>query len=188
MPAHLHRLEGAQTEWKAAWWSVPVLLYALFFLLYALFVLADQDCGRCKYVLRTANLCTTFLCFTPSLVNSREAANSVWSAQTALIFYDYITLYHYYITLYHCYSNYFLIIAIITNKIIIALLQNKNDDLGWNSLQKSGALRVLEASPPRSAFVDRIPCCRFRGRQGLKGSLLGARRHVDGCLHGPENI
>ncbi len=41
MPAHLHRLDGAQTEWKAARWSVPAILHALFFLLYALFFLAE---------------------------------------------------------------------------------------------------------------------------------------------------
>jgi hypothetical protein len=83
MPAHLHRLEGAaQTEWKAAWWSVPVLLYALFFLLYALFVLADQDCGRCKYVLGTANRCTLILCVATSSWNIGEAVIAVGSAQT----------------------------------------------------------------------------------------------------------
>jgi hypothetical protein len=81
MPAHLHRLEGAQTEWKAAWWSVPVLLYALFFLLYALFVLADQDCGRCKYVLGTAYPCTLILCVTTSSWNIGAAAIAVGSAQ-----------------------------------------------------------------------------------------------------------
>jgi hypothetical protein len=27
MTVHLHRLEGAQTEWKAARWNVLVLLY-----------------------------------------------------------------------------------------------------------------------------------------------------------------
>jgi hypothetical protein len=32
-------------------------LYALLFLLYALFVLAEQDCSPCKYV-----LCTAFRC------------------------------------------------------------------------------------------------------------------------------
>ncbi len=63
MPAQLHRLEGTHTEWKAAWGCVPVILYALFFLLYALFVLADQDCGRCKCVLGTAFPCTQLLCF-----------------------------------------------------------------------------------------------------------------------------
>ena len=36
----------------------------------------------------------------------------------------------------------------------LALLQNKNGDLGWNSLQKSGALRFLEASPPQLAFGE----------------------------------
>ena len=33
-----------------------------FFLLYALFDLADHDCGRCKCVLGTAFLCTLLLC------------------------------------------------------------------------------------------------------------------------------
>ena len=108
MPIQLHQLEGALKEWKAAWCSVLVLLYALFFT-------SDKDCSCCKYVLRTADsdLCTTFLCVTPSLGNSREAAIAVWSAQTALFCYDYVTLYHYYhITLCHYYSNYFSIIAV----------------------------------------------------------------------------
>ena len=80
MPVQLPQLEGALKEWKVAWWSVPVLLYALFLLLYALFFTSDKDCSCCKYVLRTADLCTTFLCVTPSLGNSREAAIAVWSA------------------------------------------------------------------------------------------------------------
>jgi hypothetical protein len=33
-------------------------------------------------------------------------------------------------------------------------MQNKNGDLRWNSLQKLGALRFLEASPPQSAFAE----------------------------------
>ena len=82
MPAHLHRLEDAQTEWKAGWWSVPVLLYALFFLLYTLYFTPDQDCGRCKYVLGTANRCTLILCVTTSSWNIGEAVIAVGSAQT----------------------------------------------------------------------------------------------------------
>ncbi len=39
----------------------------IIFLLYALFVLAEQDCRLCKYVLRTAILCTPILCVTRSL-------------------------------------------------------------------------------------------------------------------------
>ena len=106
MRAQLHRLEGAHKEWKAAWCSVPGLLYALFLLLCTLSFLADQDCGRCKYVLCTADLCTPILCVTTSLGNIREAAIAVWSAQTALFCYDYTILHHYYITLYHYFSNY----------------------------------------------------------------------------------
>ena len=96
MPAHLHRLEGAQTEWKTAWWSVPVPLYALFFLLCALFYLAEQDCCPCKYVLCTAFLCTPILCVTTSLWNIREAAIAVESAQTVTIIRYYFALCHYY--------------------------------------------------------------------------------------------
>ena len=92
MPAHLHRLEGAQTEWKAAWWSVPVLLYTLFCLFYALFVLAEQDCSPCKYVLRTAFLCTPILSVATSLWNIGEAAVAVESAQSVTIIRDYFTI------------------------------------------------------------------------------------------------
>ncbi len=81
MPAQLHRLEGAYREEKAAWCSVPGLLYALLLLLCTLFFLADQDCGCCKYVLRTADLFKLILCVRTSLGDIREAAIAVWSAQ-----------------------------------------------------------------------------------------------------------
>jgi hypothetical protein len=81
MPAQLHRLEGAYREGKAAWCSVPGLLYTLFLLLCTLFFLAVQDCGCCKYALRTADLCKLILCVTTSLGNIKEAAIAVWSAQ-----------------------------------------------------------------------------------------------------------
>ena len=105
MPAHLHRLEGAQTEWKAAWWSVPVLLYALFFLLYALFVLAEQDCGPYKYVLRNAFLRTPILCVTTSLWNIGEATIGVESAQTVTIILDYFCNYTHYSTTNYSYNS-----------------------------------------------------------------------------------
>ena len=92
MPAHLHRLEGAQTEGKAALWSVPARLYALWFLLYALCVLAEQDCGPCKGVLCTAFLCTRILGVTTSLCNIREASIAVESAQIVTIIRDYVTI------------------------------------------------------------------------------------------------
>jgi hypothetical protein len=105
MPAHLHRLEGAQTEWKAAWWSVPVLLYALFFLLYALFVVAEQDCGFCKCVLRTAFLCTLILSVTTSLWNIAEAAVH---QQTGVLLFNIIFIslnYTYYDTIIYHYDT-----------------------------------------------------------------------------------
>ena len=85
MPAQLHRLEGAQTEWKAARWRIPVRLYALLFILYALFVLAEQDCGPCKYVLCTAFLGTPILCVKTRLWNIGGAAIAVECAQTVTI-------------------------------------------------------------------------------------------------------
>jgi hypothetical protein len=85
MPVHLHRLEGAQTELKAAWWSIPVLLYALLFLLYALFVFAEQDCSPCKYVLCTAFRCTPTLCVKTSLWIIGGDAIAVKCAQTVTI-------------------------------------------------------------------------------------------------------
>ena len=106
IPAQLRRLEGKHTEWKAAWGSFRVLLYALFFLLYALFVFADQDCGRCKFVLCTASLCTLILCVTTSLWNIMEAANAVWSADTGLLICYYFTLYHYYFNYFFYYIHY----------------------------------------------------------------------------------
>ena len=106
MPAHLHWPEGTHTEWKAAWGSVPVLLYALFFLLYALFVLADHDCGPCKCVLGTAFLCTPILCVATSLWDIGEAANAVWSAQTVLLICYYFALCHYYCNYFFNYTHY----------------------------------------------------------------------------------
>ena len=105
MPAHLHRLEGAQTEWKAAWWSVPVLLYTLFCLFYALFVLAEQDCGPCKYVLRTAFLCKPILCVTTRLWNIGVAAIGVESAQTVTIILDYFCNFTHYSTTNYSYNS-----------------------------------------------------------------------------------
>ncbi len=61
-PGHMDQLEAAHTEWKAAWWSVPELSYALFFRLYTLLFLADQICGCCRY--GTADLFTTIRCYT----------------------------------------------------------------------------------------------------------------------------
>jgi hypothetical protein len=119
--AHLHRLEGSQTEWKAALWSVPALLYALFkaalwsvpallyalcFLIYTLFVLVEQECGLCRYVLRTALLCTPTLSVKTRLWNIGEAAVAVESAQAVTTIHDYFTLCHYY-------CDFFLIIRII---------------------------------------------------------------------------
>jgi hypothetical protein len=105
-PVHLHQLEDAHTEWKAAWWSSPELLYALFVLLYTLFFLADQNCCCCKYVLRTVDLCTTIMFVTQSLGNIREAAIAVQSSQTALFLYYYFSLYHYYFNYFCNYSHY----------------------------------------------------------------------------------
>ena len=176
MPIQLHQLEGALKEWKAAWWSVPVLLYALFLLLYALFFTSDKDCSCCKYVLRTADLCTTFLCVTPSLGNSRVAAIAVWSAQTALFCYDYVTLYHYYITLCHYYSNYFSIIAVhnLIKKWIIALLQNKKWRFGLEFIAKIGGAALLGGISATIGLRGN-PCSRLRDRQSRKGSLLQLR-------------
>ena len=125
MAAHLHRLEAAhwQTEWKAAWWSVPVQLNALFFLLYALFVLAEQDCGPCNYVLCTAFLCTPILCVTTSLWNIREAAIAVESAQTVTIIRYYFALCHYYCDYFFDYTHY---------------STTKSRILSWNSLHRTG--------------------------------------------------
>ena len=176
LPIQLHQLEGALKEWKAAWWSVPVLLYALFLLLYALFFTSDKDCSCCKYVLRTADLCTTFLCVTPSLGNSREAAIAVWSAQTALFCYDYVTLYHYYITLCHYYSNYFSIIAVhnLIKKWIIALLQNKKWRFGLEFIAEIGGAALLGGISATIGLRGN-PCSRLRDRQSRQGSLLQLR-------------
>ena len=138
MPAQLHRLEGAHTEWKAAWESVPALLYALFFLLYTLFVLADQDCGRCKCVLGTAFLCIPILCVTTSLWNIREAANAVWSAQTVLLICYYFALCHYYCNYSFNYTHY---------------SKTKSRFWGWNSLQITG-----QSHHPSRGNTDYI-CC-----------------------------
>ena len=100
MPALLHWLKGVQTKWKAAWWSVLVLLYELFFRLYALFVLAEQECGLFRYVLRTALLCTPILSVTTSLRNIGEAAVAVESAQT-------VTIIRYYCDYFFDYTHYF---------------------------------------------------------------------------------
>ena len=85
MPAHLHRLKSEQTEWKAAWWRVPILLYALLFLLYALFVLTEQDCSPCKYVLCTVFRSTPILCVKTRLWNIGGTAIAAECAQTVTI-------------------------------------------------------------------------------------------------------
>ena len=77
MPAQLYRLEHVHNELKAAGCCAPGLIYALFVLLCTLFFLADQDCRRCKYVLRTAYVCTPILCVTIRLWNIRDAATAV---------------------------------------------------------------------------------------------------------------
>ena len=50
------------------------------FSLHALFVLAEQDCGLCKYVLCTAFLCTPIMWLTTSLWNIGEAAIAIQKA------------------------------------------------------------------------------------------------------------
>ncbi len=92
MPAHLQRLEGAQTEGKAAWWSVPARLCTLCFILYALCGLVEQDCGPCKEVLFTVFLCTRTPGGTTSLCNFREASIAVESAQIFTIIRDYVKI------------------------------------------------------------------------------------------------
>jgi len=62
------------------------------FLLYALYVLAEQDCCPCKDVLRTVFLCTRILGVTPSLCIIREASIAVESAQMVTIIRDYVTI------------------------------------------------------------------------------------------------
>lgn len=68
----------------------------------------------------------------------------------------------------------FFIIAIIKkiffNYSIIAM---QNGDLGWNSLQKSGALPFLEASPPRSALAE-IRVAGFAASGAAREVSLGA--------------
>ncbi len=78
---------------ESAWWSVPALLYALFFLIYALFVLAEPECGLCRYVLRTVLLCTPILSVTTSFWNIGEAAVAVESAQPVPFICDYFPLF-----------------------------------------------------------------------------------------------
>ncbi len=81
--------------------------YTLFFLLYALsFVLAKQDCGLCKYVLRTVFLCTPILSVTTSLWKIGEAAVAVESAQTVTISRDDFALFHYYCDYFFNYTHY----------------------------------------------------------------------------------
>ena len=167
IPAQLQGLEGAHTEWKAAWGSAPVLLYALFFLLYALFVLAEQDCCHFKCVLGTAFLCTPILCVTTSFWNIGEAANAVWSAQTFLLIFYYFALYHY-----SSYCNYFFN--------YIHYSKTKSRCLGWNSLQMIGKLH----HPSRGIVV-----CSIQQRRRLnlgpqrcllpQQGRLQAHRHLD---------
>ena len=102
-----------------------------------------------------------------------EAAIAVRSTRTALSC-ILLQLHHIITTasLNHYYSNYFL---------IITLLQNKNGDLGWNSLQKSGALCFLEASPPRSAFAE-IRVAGFAAGRAAREASLGVCASTRKCL------
>jgi hypothetical protein len=101
----------------------PALLNTLFFLLYALFFLAEQDWRLCKYVLRTVFLCKPILSVTTSLWNIGEAAVAVESARTVTIIRDYFAVIHYSCDYYFNYT-----ISSTT----------KSRSWGWNSLQITG--------------------------------------------------
>lgn len=78
----------------------------------------------------------------------------------------------------------FFIIAIIKkiffNYSIIAM---QNGDLGWNSLQKSGALRFLEASPPQSAFGEIRVAGFATGRAAREASFRSGSLWVCASTH-----
>ncbi len=83
----------------------------IIFLVYALFDLAEQECGLSdwRYVLRTALLCAPILSVITHLWiiwNIWEAAVAVQSAQT-------VTIIRYYFTLSHDYCYYSIIYSII---------------------------------------------------------------------------
>ena len=66
-------------------------LLRIIFLLHEFSFTPDQDCGRCKYVLGTAYLCTQILCVTTSLMEHRGSCDCCrkcpnWSACMLLFF------------------------------------------------------------------------------------------------------
>jgi hypothetical protein len=72
------------------------------------------------------------------------------------------------------------------NQVLIIMIAKQNFAI-W--VGEIGALRFLEASPPRSAFTEILVAGFAAGKPGweLKGSLCGgARRRVDGRLHGQK--
>jgi hypothetical protein len=75
-PASTRRRTDMMESCQAPWWSVPVLLYALFFLFYELFALAEQDYGLCKYrdvlLVRTTPMLKSRVRFLPQSGRSRS--------------------------------------------------------------------------------------------------------------------
>ena len=115
---HAYRRESSLMQ------SSRTIIRIIFTIMHIIF-LPDQDFICCKDVLSTADLCTLIPCVTTSLVNIREVAIAVWSAQT-------VPLLCYYFALYHYYCNY------IFNYLHYSKTQSRN--WGWNSMQITGQL------------------------------------------------
>ena len=145
--------------------SSRAIICIIFTIMHIIF-LPDQDFSCCKDVLSTADLCTLILCVTTSLVNIREVAIVVWSAQTVQVLCYYFALYHYY-------CNY------IFNYLHYSKTQSRN--WGWNSMQITGQLHhpsggkfrtLLEASSSGvDSFLDRKDAF-SHNRAGIDRSIL----------------
>jgi hypothetical protein len=98
-------------------------IICIYFSIIRIFFLAEQDCGLCKYVLRTVFLCTPILSVTTSFWNIGEAAIAVESARTVTIICYYFALFHDYCDCFFNYTHY---------------STTKRRIRGWNSLQSTG--------------------------------------------------
>jgi hypothetical protein len=121
--ANVDQLEAAYTEWKAARCCVPELLYALFFRLYTLFFLADQNCCCCKFVLRTAESVLIYVQRFCALHQAKGTSGKLLKRHNCSFFGLLLQLYHYYFNYFSNYSHY---------------CKSKFCNLGWNSFQKAG--------------------------------------------------
>ncbi len=98
---------GAQLSWEAGRVSCPVLFYTLFFPLYSLWQMSDQNCCCSKKVLRTADMQVTIWGVASSLGSTKQAVVDARRAEIVQCCDYYLSLWHYYFTDYIHYRHYY---------------------------------------------------------------------------------